>query len=185
MHAKATTRRRFLQQSAEAMAAAGLLAVGAETLCGGPVCPQETRHSPGAPVFNAPSDPEELALAHRQLGYRAAYCPCIALNDKERIRDCPALCQARRHAGRGGPVVQPAGPNGPPGGQSENGDRRPRPGRGRRGPLLRRYRRILQSEGVVRTAPKTSRKSSSTPPWKTPERSSTPSGRSGRNSATR
>ena len=26
----------------------------------------------GAPIFDAPGDPESLALAHRQLGYRAA-----------------------------------------------------------------------------------------------------------------
>ena len=28
----------------------------------------------GAPLFNAPNDPEGLALAHRQAGHRAAYC---------------------------------------------------------------------------------------------------------------
>jgi sugar phosphate isomerase/epimerase len=31
--------------------------------------------------------PEELALAHRKLGYRAAYCPGVALDDTDRIRD--------------------------------------------------------------------------------------------------
>jgi sugar phosphate isomerase/epimerase len=41
----------------------------------------------GAPVFNAVEDPEELALAHRRLGYRAAYCPGIPLQDSQRIRD--------------------------------------------------------------------------------------------------
>ena len=41
----------------------------------------------GGPVFHAPQDPEELALAHRKLGYRAAYCPGVSLKDKERIRD--------------------------------------------------------------------------------------------------
>lgn len=40
----------------------------------------------GAPVFNAGKDPEELALAHRKLGMRAAYCPPVALNDTQRIR---------------------------------------------------------------------------------------------------
>lgn len=44
----------------------------------------------GAPVFGAPQDPEELALAHRKLGYRAAYCPGVKLNDTERIRDISA-----------------------------------------------------------------------------------------------
>lgn len=40
----------------------------------------------GAPVFNAPDDPEELALAHRKLGYRAAYCPRASLDDPGRIK---------------------------------------------------------------------------------------------------
>ncbi len=41
----------------------------------------------GGPVFNPPADPEALALAHRRLGYRAAYCPAVSLNDKDRIRE--------------------------------------------------------------------------------------------------
>ena len=41
----------------------------------------------GGPVFVNSKDPEEMALAHRKLGYRAAYCPSIALSDRERIRD--------------------------------------------------------------------------------------------------
>jgi sugar phosphate isomerase/epimerase len=41
----------------------------------------------GAPVFKAPRDPEELALAHKKLGYRAAYCPGVKLSETERIRD--------------------------------------------------------------------------------------------------
>lgn len=38
-------------------------------------------------MFKAPQDPEGLALAHRQAGYRAAYCPGVELKDKERIRE--------------------------------------------------------------------------------------------------
>jgi sugar phosphate isomerase/epimerase len=41
----------------------------------------------GGPIFNAPEDPEELALAHRKLGYSAAYCPHVHISDAERIRD--------------------------------------------------------------------------------------------------
>ena len=41
----------------------------------------------GAPVFGAPADPDGLARFHRDLGYRAAYCPGVKLDDKERIRD--------------------------------------------------------------------------------------------------
>ena len=41
----------------------------------------------GAPIFDPPADPEQLALAHRKLGLRAAYCPAIELSDTQRISD--------------------------------------------------------------------------------------------------
>lgn len=41
----------------------------------------------GGPVFVDTSDPVELARAHRKLGYRSAYCPGVALEDKQRIKD--------------------------------------------------------------------------------------------------
>jgi sugar phosphate isomerase/epimerase len=40
----------------------------------------------GGPAFADTEDPEALALAHRRLGYRAAYCPDVALKDTDRIR---------------------------------------------------------------------------------------------------
>jgi sugar phosphate isomerase/epimerase len=40
----------------------------------------------GAPVPGPSDDPEELALAHRKLGYRAAYCPPVEIADRDRIR---------------------------------------------------------------------------------------------------
>ena len=40
----------------------------------------------GGPSFAKTEDPEELALAHRKLGYRAAYCPGVALKDTDRIK---------------------------------------------------------------------------------------------------
>ncbi|MGC9034984.1 MAG: sugar phosphate isomerase/epimerase family protein [Verrucomicrobiia bacterium] len=40
----------------------------------------------GGPSFRKEDDPEKLALAHRELGYSAAYCPNVNLNDKERIK---------------------------------------------------------------------------------------------------
>jgi sugar phosphate isomerase/epimerase len=40
----------------------------------------------GAPVWVEEDDPEALARAHRARGYRAAYCPSIPLDDRERIR---------------------------------------------------------------------------------------------------
>ena len=40
----------------------------------------------GGPVFLNTDDPEALALEHRKLGYRAAYCPGVALSDESRIK---------------------------------------------------------------------------------------------------
>ncbi|MCX8107211.1 MAG: sugar phosphate isomerase/epimerase [Verrucomicrobiae bacterium] len=40
----------------------------------------------GGPIFNAPEDPEELAIAHRRVGYRAAYCPDVELAQGDKIR---------------------------------------------------------------------------------------------------
>ena len=40
----------------------------------------------GGPIFVKTEDPEELARAHQQLGYRAAYCPKVDLRDSARIR---------------------------------------------------------------------------------------------------
>lgn len=70
----ALERRRFL-------AAAGAAAAGAAW-----ARPEEgTRLRLGAPVGGT-EDPEALALAHRAKGYRAAYCPPVRLDDRERIR---------------------------------------------------------------------------------------------------
>ena len=41
----------------------------------------------GAPVSAKSQDPQELARAHRKLGYRAAYCPRVSLKDTARIRE--------------------------------------------------------------------------------------------------
>src|SRR5262245_35912263 len=40
----------------------------------------------GGPLFTNTDDPEELARIHRQLGYRAAYCPKVDLKDSMRVR---------------------------------------------------------------------------------------------------
>ncbi len=39
----------------------------------------------GGPIFLKSDDPEELAREHVRLGYRAAYCPEVALGDQARI----------------------------------------------------------------------------------------------------
>jgi sugar phosphate isomerase/epimerase len=41
----------------------------------------------GGPILNPPQDPRELARAHVEFGYNAAYCPTIALSDSDRIRE--------------------------------------------------------------------------------------------------
>ena len=86
MNNQHANRRDFLKRSAAAVAVAW---IGS----GGPH-PQAAQPAPnigpirlGAPVFDPPDDPEALALAHRKLGYRAAYCPGVKLDDRERIRD--------------------------------------------------------------------------------------------------
>ncbi|HVX65236.1 MAG TPA: sugar phosphate isomerase/epimerase [Bryobacteraceae bacterium] len=41
----------------------------------------------GGPVFLKSSDPAELAREHRRLGYSAAYCPEVKLEDAARLRE--------------------------------------------------------------------------------------------------
>lgn len=76
------SRRRFLDRTLTATTAVAAVPTWGSAAAG-------TRPKPlrlGAPVFNAPGDPEALARAHRQLGYRAAYCPNVALGQTDRIR---------------------------------------------------------------------------------------------------
>ncbi len=39
----------------------------------------------GGPIFLKSDDPAELAREHRRLGYSAAYCPAVKLEDRDRI----------------------------------------------------------------------------------------------------
>lgn len=75
------TRRNFLKSTAGLALAAGLT----------PALPALAAEAApfvrlGAPVSVKGGDPEELARAHRALGYRAAYCPAISLADSAKIR---------------------------------------------------------------------------------------------------
>jgi sugar phosphate isomerase/epimerase len=76
------TRRRFMKGALWA-AAAGV-AVPARAVFSA----EGNRHPVrlGGPVFDAGSDPEEMARAHRKVGYRAAYCPGVSLDDAPRIK---------------------------------------------------------------------------------------------------
>jgi sugar phosphate isomerase/epimerase len=91
MFAGPASRRDFLGTAAGAMIGAGWLhhSLAGATLAAEP--PAKTHPIRlGGPVLNAPQDPEELASAHRKLGYRAAYCPGVGLADKDRIRELAA-----------------------------------------------------------------------------------------------
>lgn len=79
------TRRQFLKRSASATAS--LLYATAASRRSAAAEPSQRPVRLGAPVFERPEDPEQLALVHRKLGYRAAYCPSVSLDDKDRIRD--------------------------------------------------------------------------------------------------
>jgi sugar phosphate isomerase/epimerase len=84
-----SSRRNFLHQSALIAGTVTCLRPG--SLFTAQADAAESKSQPirlGGPVFAHTQDPEELALAHRKLGYRAAYCPNIALNDTEKIRAC-------------------------------------------------------------------------------------------------
>jgi len=80
-------RRGFIKQTVTATLAVGLaqsplLAANRTEL----ISPRRRPLRLGGPVFVQTDDPGELALAHQKLGYRAAYCPKISLNDSARIR---------------------------------------------------------------------------------------------------
>jgi len=77
-------RRSFLATAGGAAAAAALPA-GARTL--GEANASSGRIRLGGPIFVQSDDPEVLARAHRAKGYRAAYCPKLPLDDREKIED--------------------------------------------------------------------------------------------------
>ena len=78
--AQALDRRSFLAASGVALASAAAGRAGQARARAG------TLVRLGAPVSVPGDDPEALARAHRDKGYRAGYCPDIRLDDRERIR---------------------------------------------------------------------------------------------------
>jgi sugar phosphate isomerase/epimerase len=87
MQVRNFNRRAFLRDSVAVAATAALFEPAAALL--GRVSAAEPELRPirlGGPSFAKTDDPEALALAHRKLGYRAAYCPAVALKDTDRIR---------------------------------------------------------------------------------------------------
>lgn len=86
MKLRRSNRRDFLRQSLAVASTAAWLPTSwpVASQAAAPAQPRSLRL--GAPLFGAPSDPVELALAHRQKGYRAAYCPNLALTNTDAIR---------------------------------------------------------------------------------------------------
>jgi len=87
MNLRQSNRRGFIRDSFTAAAAVALAEPGAALI--GRASAAEPGWHPirlGGPAFANTEDPEELALAHRKLGYRAAYCPGVALKDTDRIK---------------------------------------------------------------------------------------------------
>jgi sugar phosphate isomerase/epimerase len=84
---KPRSRRAFLHESFAVAATAAFFQPGAALLGQEPPAASGLNCIRlGGPSFAKTEDPEELALAHRKLGYRAAYCPNVALKDTDRIR---------------------------------------------------------------------------------------------------
>ena len=87
MERRNSSRRAFLQTSLKTLAAAAAIGSVFKT-------PSAVRAAPrkflpirlGGPAFAESEDPEELAMAHRKLGYSAAYCPNVSLNDSAKIQ---------------------------------------------------------------------------------------------------
>jgi len=85
MEKKDTNRRDFLKGTMIAAVAERLSAVPGS--CQTSTAQSDSRKAIrlGGPIFIPMEDPEELALAHIKLGYRAAYCPNVNLKDSARI----------------------------------------------------------------------------------------------------
>jgi sugar phosphate isomerase/epimerase len=87
VHEKVPSRREFVKTSiAAALAGRAVPARGARAADARGSEPARHAVRLGAPVSGGGADPEAVALAHRALGYRAAYCPEVAITDTPRIR---------------------------------------------------------------------------------------------------
>ena len=87
MNKRTLQRRDFLRRSLGAVALVSLLRPA--SLLRAQAAPASAPSSAlrlGGPSYAKTDDPDELARAHRQLGYRAAYCPGVSLKDDARIK---------------------------------------------------------------------------------------------------
>ena len=87
MELRHSNRRVFLKESL--IVASATLLTAPAALLSGSARAAERKGQPlrlGGPAFAKTADPDELALAHRKLGYRAAYCPNVPLKEADKIR---------------------------------------------------------------------------------------------------
>jgi sugar phosphate isomerase/epimerase len=84
---KPSSRRAFVRKSL-VIAAAAAVAKHLPALSFTEAAEEKGKHPLrlGGPSYAGTTEPEALALAHRKLGYRAAYCPNVPLTDTDRIR---------------------------------------------------------------------------------------------------
>jgi sugar phosphate isomerase/epimerase len=77
------SRRNFLKTGLAATCAAAIPSMSTSS------APRNRGNYPvllGGPSFSNAADPEEIAVAHRKLGYSAAYCPALPLSESDKIR---------------------------------------------------------------------------------------------------
>ncbi len=80
-------RREFITGALAASVAAGVVRSAAAAVSGSKESEAGKRSIRlGGPCYVETDDPDKLAQSHRDLGYRAAYCPDVSLDDPGRIR---------------------------------------------------------------------------------------------------
>jgi sugar phosphate isomerase/epimerase len=79
-------RREFLGGMMTAVAASGFTGARSSRETNAAAIPESKSVRLGGPVYGRHDDPEEMAMEHVKLGYRAAYCPAVSLDDTTRIR---------------------------------------------------------------------------------------------------
>jgi sugar phosphate isomerase/epimerase len=82
----ATNRRAFLRGGMSALAAGTITGAFPMPRLSAAARVKASAIRLGGPIYVKTEDPVELVQAHRRLGYGAAYCPGVSLNDGARIR---------------------------------------------------------------------------------------------------
>ena len=130
-----------------------LAAAGAAALAGSAKADGRRAVRLGGPIFLKSEDPAELAREHRRLGYSAAYCPQAKAEDTVRVRAIEKAFAAENvmiaEVGAWVNMLDPDTEKRRANLAVRGGAHGPR--RSRRRTLLRGYRRLLQSHGLVRT----------------------------------